>query len=110
MTKAEKEFRRTFDEAFYRLSFGVQFNIMDLGKLQQFVFNRVTDGANMDDAMTAAIAGFKVYDAMMWVTQCARAVVMSDRDHRTMEQLRRALKSVGEAMAEPYEMWAINEG
>lgn len=60
MTKAEKAFNKAFEEAFYRLCFGVQFNIFDLGKVKRSVEAAVKAGTDMDTAVKAAAATYRV--------------------------------------------------
>lgn len=58
-SKAEKQFDNAYDQAFKRLANGVQFDIMDLGKMRDETLAAFTSGKTLDDALKEAIAKYR---------------------------------------------------
>ncbi len=62
MARKTKE-DQAFNEAFYRLAHGIQFNIMDLGKVRSYCRDQVqVAGSTMDDAIRGAINLWAIRD------------------------------------------------
>jgi hypothetical protein len=59
-TKQEKQIDNLVEAAFNRHGHNIQFNIMDLGKIHKAGVEAVKTGQDLDTAMLAAIAQYRV--------------------------------------------------
>lgn len=59
MTKAEKAFDKKYDAAFRAHAYGVQFMVMDLGKMRKMAKADTEAGMTMEEAMHNAIVMFR---------------------------------------------------
>lgn len=59
-TKEAKRMEALVDDAFRRLGNNIQFNIMDLGKIHDAGMFALAGGQDLDTAMQAAIAKYRV--------------------------------------------------
>jgi hypothetical protein len=59
-TKTDKAWEAMFQASFRKLSHGIQFNVMDLSKLERLARSRFCGHGDIDSAVAEAILAFKV--------------------------------------------------